>query len=118
MADASLNLVVIRCAELDASARFYEAIGLSFVRHRHGNGPEHLASETPAMIFELYPLGDHPPTVSTRIRFKVDDIDTTLTTILAHGATLVTPARDSPWGRRAVVADPDGHRVELVEEGT
>jgi predicted enzyme related to lactoylglutathione lyase len=30
------------------------------------------------------------------------------------GATVVSEPRDSPWGRRAVVDDPEGQRVELV----
>ena len=28
---------------------------------------------------------------------------------------VVTPAKESEWGRRTVVADPDGRRVELLE---
>ena len=30
------------------------------------------------------------------------------------GAVL-SPPKDSEWGRRAVVTDPDGHRVELLQ---
>jgi lactoylglutathione lyase len=28
---------------------------------------------------------------------------------------IVSPAKDFEWGRRAVLTDPDGHRVELVQ---
>jgi predicted enzyme related to lactoylglutathione lyase len=31
------------------------------------------------------------------------------------GAAVVSPPADSPWGLRAVLADPDGHRVEITE---
>jgi hypothetical protein len=30
------------------------------------------------------------------------------------GETSISAPKDSPWGRRAVVADSDGHRVELT----
>ena len=31
------------------------------------------------------------------------------------GAKVVFAPKSSPWGRRAVVEDPDGHRVELTD---
>jgi predicted enzyme related to lactoylglutathione lyase len=34
----------------------------------------------------------------------------------ANGAKVVSAAKDSEWGRRAVVADPDGHRVEITSK--
>jgi predicted enzyme related to lactoylglutathione lyase len=29
---------------------------------------------------------------------------------------VISAPKDSDWGRRAVVADPDGHRIELLEK--
>jgi hypothetical protein len=31
------------------------------------------------------------------------------------GTNTLTSPRDSPWGRRAVIRDLDGHSVELIE---
>ena len=28
---------------------------------------------------------------------------------------VIQPAADSEWGRRAVIVDPDGHRIELLQ---
>ncbi|MEO0934126.1 MAG: VOC family protein [Cyanobacteria bacterium J06641_2] len=28
---------------------------------------------------------------------------------------ILSPPKDSPWGRRAVILDPDGHKIELVD---
>jgi lactoylglutathione lyase len=110
-----LNLVVLRSRDLDRAQAFYEALGLSFVRHAHGKGPIHLASEASGQVFELYPLGDDAAsTSSTRVGFAVPDVDATYAALVNAGGTSVSPPKDSPWGRRAVVADPDGHRVELT----
>ncbi len=114
---AVLNLVVLRVADLELAAEFYEALGLIFNRHSHGTGPEHLACNQGSFVFELYPATEKQPvSTSTRIGFSVsllDEVVDRLTTI--PGAMLVSPALDSEWGRRAVMADPDGHRVELIE---
>jgi len=37
-----------------------------------------------------------------------------MTLVRAAGAEIVNGPHDSPWGRRAVVRDFDGHTVELV----
>ena len=108
------NLIVLRSRDLDRAHSFYRALGLSFVRHSHGSGPVHLASECAGQVFEIYPLTDEvAPTDSTRVGISVPSVDTTYASLLSAGGTSVSPPKDSQWGRRAVVADPDGHRVEL-----
>jgi len=112
----ALNLLVIRSRDLDRAARFYEALGLTFQRHSHGTGPVHLASELEGLVFEIYPLtGEPPPTPGTRFGFRVTELDDLIVRVAEAGGRVVTPPRDSEWGRRAVVEDPDGHRVELLE---
>ncbi len=109
------NLIVLRSRDLDRAHSFYRALGLSFVRHSHGSGPVHLASESEGQVFEIYPLAENAaPTSSTRVGFSVPSVDATYASLLTAGGTSVTPPRDSRWGRRAVVVDPDGHRIELT----
>lgn len=110
----SLNLIVLRSADIDQAARFYTALGLQFIKHRHGSGPEHYSSIVAQIVFELYPLGKLPPTIGTRIGFSVEDVDVTVPVLVAVGAELVSPPANSEWGRRAVVKDLDGHVVELL----
>jgi len=116
MPSAELNLVVLRSTDLDGAARFYGALGISFQRERHGTGPEHLAGKLGGgVVFEIYPQGDGEGTLKTRIGFAVDSISELLPALKAAGGSVVSPPQDSPWGLRAVVADPDGHRVELSQ---
>ena len=68
------------------------------------------------MFFELYPATtEQPVSTATRIGFVVADVDDVASRVgaVAGGKIVVVP-KDSEWGRRAVVADPDGHRVELT----
>ena len=112
---ARLNLVVLRSSDLEEAARFYREIGLMFIRHAHGAGPEHYASEVNGMVFEIYPMSaKSSPTTGTRIGFQVESVDDTLSKLSKIGATVVVPPGDSEWGRRAVIKDFDGHIIELV----
>jgi hypothetical protein len=110
-----LNLTVIRCADIDASSNFYRLTGLEFEKHRHGTGPEHYAASDGIWTFELYPASSKfPASSSTRIGFAVDSCDEVAERLQCAGFALEVVPGDSPWGRRAVALDPDGHRVELT----
>ncbi|HUE74291.1 MAG TPA: VOC family protein [Pirellulaceae bacterium] len=112
-----LSLVVIRAADLTRSRRFYESLGLTFREERHGSGPPHLACELGDAVFEIYPSGSIPsPTVGTRIGFRIGDINAAVASVPNLGGEIVSFPKDSAWGRRAVLRDPDGHTVELLEE--
>ena len=98
------------------AAAFYELLGFKFERHCHGSGPLHYSAEVNGVVFELYPAtADQGNSASTRIGFAVDEVDALVARLAEYPeAKIVSAPRDSEWGRRAVVADPDGHRVELM----
>ena len=110
-----LNLLVIRSSNIERAVTFYEKLGMRFERHAHGKGPEHYACETRGFVFEIYPQrDDNDATTNTRIGFNVESVDGALQLLNELDVEVVAPAKDSEWGRRAVVRDPDGHTVELV----
>lgn len=113
-ARVTCNLTVIRSSDIERSVLFYEALGLTLVPHLHGSGPLHYAFEERSHTFEIYPIRDALPTTSARIGFSVDALEETIAAILEVGGELIVSPQDSPWGRRAVIRDPDGHRVELT----
>ena len=119
MNEVLLNLVVLRSPDIQRAAAFYTLIGLTFSRHRHGSGPEHFAAELPGGVFELYPLlPDSAPTLGTRIGFSVPSVDAVVAALSDYPEAVLMPAKDSEWGRRAIVSDPDGHRVELLQSAS
>jgi len=109
------NLLVIRSRDIDRAVTFYQRLGMVFVRHSHGRGPEHYASDICGFVFEIYPQRNaDDTTTNTRLGFNVDDVDGLIDLLREIDATIVTEPSDSEWGRRAVVKDLDGHTVELI----
>jgi len=99
------------------AAAFYERLGLVFKQHRHGAGPEHFSAELDRMVFEIYPPAkDGASTVGTRIGFRVPSVDAAVAALSDFPGAVISAAKDSEWGRRAVVADPEGHKIELVQK--
>ncbi len=112
-----LTLVVIRSRDLDRLATIYSALGLQFTRHRHGKGPEHLSATLGETVFEIYPATrPEESTAATRLGFSVPSLNATLDQLRQLGATILTAPADTPFGRRAVVQDFEGHKIELYEK--
>ena len=98
---------------------FYAAIGCHFIKHRHGNGAEHLSSVIGGTVFEIYPRnGTEDSTISTRLGFSVPSLKDAINMLKRLDATILAEPADSPFGRRAVVKDFEGHKVELTEKTT
>ena len=108
-----MNLVVLRCRDIESSRALYASLGLAFELHQHGTGAQHYACERDGWVFELYPL-TATSTSGARIGFAVDDIDAAVEAWRQAGGRVVREPATSPWGRRAVLQDSDGHKVELT----
>ncbi len=102
-----INLLVLRCKELDQSRQFYELLGFSFVREKHGGGPLHYSSQDAGFVFELYPLAESEQVDNSRLGFSVGNIRQVLSQVEVVG--------QHELGDRQVyvVRDPDGRKVEL-----
>jgi lactoylglutathione lyase len=133
----SLNMLVVRCRDLEASVRFYTAIGLRFQRaqicHMIGGGADitvakavvpgpdfalmadEEGAKVPCLWLELQPAGQRLPTAGLVLGLFVASADAAVKAGVFAGGALLTPAADWPYGRRAALADPDGNRVELSE---
>lgn len=109
----ALNLLVLRSSDLEKSVGFYNLLGLSFVEEKHDSGPKHYSSQIGQLVFELYPLGEKDPTHHIRLGFVFDSVDETL--LWLESESIVHSAEDTDRGRLAVVNDPDGHIIELLQ---
>jgi catechol 2,3-dioxygenase-like lactoylglutathione lyase family enzyme len=106
-----LNLLVLRTNKLEDLKAFYSTLGARFVSERHGSGPNHYSARLGDLVLELYPTPDGTlPDPGLRIGLTVDDLHGALRSL----GQAVTP-RQTPWGLRAVVRDPDGRAVELCQ---
>ena len=109
----ALNLLVLRTEDLDGMRCFYEALGLQFAKHKHGNGPTHFACEAPHSCFELYRASPaFPPTSPLRLGFVVPSVADALQATRNHPkAAVVQEPVESPWGLRTVVRDRTGFKA-------
>ena len=83
-----LDVIVLRCADLDMTRNFYEGLGIEFNEERHGQGPLHFSTQLGSAVLELYPASE---------RFPVD-----------HATVGIVTDGPVPGGP---LTDPDGRHV-------
>lgn len=107
------NLIVLRAQDPKALAEFYERLGLVFEEDKHGKGPVHYAARLPGLVFEIYPrASEAESTRAVRLGLTVPSLERALADL---PGSVVSPPKQTEWGLRAVIKDPEGHKVELLE---
>ncbi len=115
-ANPELNLVVVYAHDLEAACEFYASLGLLLQPEQHGTGPRHYAAMLGEAVFEIYPKRDGEQKGNLRIGFQVASVDEIIQRLRQRHVPILTEPKESAWGRRAVVEDPDGNRVELNQK--
>lgn len=120
-------LINIDVPDTGTGERFYtEAFGLKVGRRFGTDFVELLGWESP-----VYLLAKNAGTVGAggdlrryerhwtpfHVDVVVDDVDAAVARAVAAGAELEVPAKDTPYGRIAMLADPFGHGFCLLQFG-
>ena len=108
-----LNLLVLRCADIDRSRDFYTALGLTFIRERHGGGPPHYAATLGGAVLELYPRGKRAD-VSVRLGIELTISQESINRALAIGGEGVASNQESVRPGHVTLRDPDGHILDIA----
>jgi lactoylglutathione lyase len=102
-----LSYLVLRCADLEISKTWFEALGLSTTREQHQGGPVHYSIAIGDLVLELYPLRERA-TSGLRIGLHVQEPRMKLKSALLVGGKLLANELT------LLVEDPDGHTFELL----
>jgi len=120
-------IVNVDVDDLEKAVRFYtSALGLRVGRRFSGGGVELVGAEVPLYLLVAAP-GTAPFSGATGLRdygrhwtpvhldFAVEDIDAAVKVAVAAGATLEVPVVREKYGKMAVLADPFGHGLCLLQ---
>ena len=125
-----MNATKLVVRDVDASERFYSAIGLKVVSRNVGGEAEVAQkqcwlSATGDRSVHMLILSQFLELPTPRepvypgeawLTFNVSDVDATCRAVKNAGGRIVRPGQDRPEHgvRAAVVSDPEGHVIELV----
>jgi lactoylglutathione lyase len=116
----SVGALVLFAADLDRAVEFYEAIGLELEPEQHDeDDPVHFVTDLDGCHVAIFPA-EHPGAApaarssgETMVGFRVPAVEVAVDAARELGAPILQEPDDYPWGRRALVEDPDGRRIEV-----
>jgi len=113
----AVNLLVLRCKDVEVTRRFYEQLGLAFVEEKHGAGPQHYAWESDGFVLELYPAAEGQAPDNVRIGFSTPLL-ADLAGSLRHNSdvNVVKQPYATPDRLVMLLQDPDGRKVDVSQQ--
>lgn len=110
-----LGLVMIVVSNMDRSVAFYrDVLGLKMLFHQN-NWSQFDAGQ---MLIGLHPEGEQvkvSPTTGFSLGIYVDDIMKTVSELKRRHGNIAIEPRPEPFGRWALLKDPDGYGIQLIE---
>jgi catechol 2,3-dioxygenase-like lactoylglutathione lyase family enzyme len=121
------DYVVLIVADLDRSLAFYvDRLGLT-LNHRSGPYAQLATGRTRLSLYQREAMAEtlgvslRAPDADApgfEIGFKVADVDAAHAELADAGVPSVVAPTTRPWGQRtAYLRDPDGHLIELAQDG-
>jgi lactoylglutathione lyase len=113
-----VKLLIIRTADIQKLAKFYELLGFVFEYHKHGDSPYHYSSTIGETVIEIYPLTKSQTEAdkSLHLGFEIDNFDITIELLKENNIVFVSQPVSTAFGFMGVVVDPDGRKIELYKE--
>ncbi len=113
------DFISLQVRDLAASRAFYTEL-LGFPVDERFTAPDSVVFDTNSIPFALSQakvnLDEAPqPGWGVTLWIDCDQVDALHAKLEAAGATIITPPRESPFGRNFVFADPDGYRITANE---
>lgn len=109
-----VDALVLRSPQLEKSVDFYRTLGLPLAKEQHDEGPVHFTCDLNRVHFSLYPTREGEDVRDDLvIGFEVEDLEEVVERARQWGSEIKIEPQTVPWGRRAMVLDPDCRKVEL-----
>jgi lactoylglutathione lyase len=113
----AVNLLVLRCKDVEATRRFYEQLGAVFTKEKHGAGPEHYAWENAGFVMELYPTRKDQLPDGVRLGFATSLLaDVSGPVLHSPGIKVLKPPYATADRLIMLLEDPDGRKVEISQQ--
>jgi len=121
------DYVVLVVEDLERSLAFYVGLLGLALGHRSGPYAQLATGRTRLALYERGAMSEtlgaplrapEPDAPGFEIGFKVANVDVAYVELVGLGAAPAVAPRTRPWGQRvAYLRDPDGHLVELAQDG-
>jgi lactoylglutathione lyase len=111
-----VGAVILLVSNMEKSIKFYSDILELPIKTRSKDWTEFFNNDT---VLALHPAPEKKKTLKrgsgTLVGFEVTDLDSTVKKLKERRVKFFKGPKDEPFGRHAIVQDPDGHLISIAE---
>lgn len=114
----NLKTLSFNSGRQEAMVAFFDALGAGMTAKQVSVGSQSFQGRLNSLEIVIYgiPKKENPTTPSLSLRFEVTQIIPIMEKLKAlSGVQVLMDIEMMPDGKKAIVKDPDGHSVELIE---
>jgi len=98
-----------------ALAKFFVALGFAAEKQTSEGGRPFISARANGVVLEIHPAREPRPDVDWNMTLFVADAAAASARAVAVGATIDSPLKEIPGGKKCVVVSPEGQRVVVAE---
>ncbi|HXG07993.1 MAG TPA: VOC family protein [Nitrososphaera sp.] len=115
MAFRKVGAVILLVSNMEKSVKFYkDTLGLP-VKMKSKDWTEFFNKDTVLALHPAKKKGKIKTGSGMLVGFEVSDLDATVKTLKAKKVKFFKKPREEPFGKHAIIQDPDGHLVSIAE---
>ncbi len=111
-----IGAVILLVSNMEKSIKFYSDILELPIKTSSKDWTEFFNNDT---VLALHPAPEKKKTLKTGsgtlVGFEVSDLDSTVNKLKERRVKFFKRPKDEPFGKHAIVQDPDGHLISIVE---
>ena len=118
MSFKKVGSVILIVSEMERSLVFYKDILGLPIKSQSKDWTEFFLSGT---VLALHPAGNKTKLktgISMLVGFMVSDLETNIKKLKENKVKFFKEPKDEPFGRHAIIEDPDGHLISIAEINT
>ncbi|MGC3969836.1 MAG: VOC family protein [Pirellulales bacterium] len=111
----ALQVLTLQTTATRKLTAFYYALGLPINESTDAEGRTFFSARCRGLMLKIVPADSSSLAGNVILAFAVDDLETTVAAAQRQGGEVLKDCTNSPSGKIAVLVDPEGRRVSLVE---
>ena len=113
-----VGAVILLVSDMEQSIKFYRDTLKLPIKTQSDDWTEFFSSGT---VIALHPVkrkaNVHIDSSGTLVGFMVNDFDITINKLRERNLKFFKEPKEEPFGKHAIIEDPDGHLIELTQNG-
>jgi lactoylglutathione lyase len=115
MTFGKIGAIILLVSDMDNSTRFYRDILKLPIKSQSKDWTEFLNRETVLALHPARKVRERTPQGNVLVGFMVNDLEAEVELLQSKNVKFFKRLKDEPFGKHAIIEDPDGHLISLAE---